>query len=220
MAVSGNYHWMPNGTIQQTTGEEQTSTEKKKNNNNDLMGKDQFLKLLITQLRYQDPLNPMEDKEFIAQTAQFSALEQMNNMSKSFAGVQANTYLGKHIIANDPETGNLVEGIVTETIYQDGDYKVLIGDKEFALKDVQKVVDDGVDYTSVQQLLNMSRDLKMLQASSLIGKKVVALDASTTAEEDTIEGTVTEVKLVNNVYKITVNGKDIDLSDIQKVTNS
>jgi len=211
---------MPNGTIQQTTGEEQTSTEKKKNNNNDLMGKDQFLKLLITQLRYQDPLNPMEDKEFIAQTAQFSALEQMNNMSKSFAGVQANTYLGKHIIANDPETGNLVEGIVTETIYQDGDYKVLIGDKEFALKDVQKVVDDGVDYTSVQQLLNMSRDLKMLQASSLIGKKVVALDASTTAEEDTIEGTVTEVKLVNNVYKITVNGKDIDLSDIQKVTNS
>ena len=49
---------------------------------NDL-GKDAFLKILITQLTHQDPLDPLKDKDFIAQMAQFSTLEQMTNMNKS-----------------------------------------------------------------------------------------------------------------------------------------
>ncbi|XQY93514.1 flagellar hook assembly protein FlgD [Metabacillus sp. HB246100] len=48
---------------------------------NSSLGKDEFLKILMTQLQNQDPLNPMEDKEFIAQMAQFSTLEQTTNMT-------------------------------------------------------------------------------------------------------------------------------------------
>ncbi|HOO11479.1 MAG TPA: flagellar hook capping FlgD N-terminal domain-containing protein [Bacillota bacterium] len=48
------------------------------------MGKDAFLQLLVNQLRNQDPLNPVNDKEFLAQMAQFSTLEQMQNLNQSF----------------------------------------------------------------------------------------------------------------------------------------
>ncbi|WP_313756564.1 flagellar hook capping FlgD N-terminal domain-containing protein [Tissierella sp.] len=57
-------------------------TGSKKTNDLD---KDAFLRLLTTQLANQDPLNPIEDREFIAQLAQFSSLEQMQNLNKTFA---------------------------------------------------------------------------------------------------------------------------------------
>jgi len=68
------------------------------------LGKDDFLKILITQLSYQDPMAPMEDKEFIAQMAQFSTLEQMTSISKDFSkltalisGSEATSALGKNV---------------------------------------------------------------------------------------------------------------------------
>ncbi|MEE1058540.1 MAG: flagellar hook assembly protein FlgD [Treponema sp.] len=85
---------------------------------NNQLGKDDFLKLLITQLSNQDPTNPMENTEFIAQMAQFSSLEQMTNMNESFGRMasminssQAATTIGKtvEIDAGDTITRGVVE---------------------------------------------------------------------------------------------------------------
>lgn len=52
------------------------------------LGKEDFLRLLVTQLQNQDPLQPMENTQFVAQLAQFSSLEQLTNMNDQLAGVQ------------------------------------------------------------------------------------------------------------------------------------
>ncbi|MCU0538637.1 MAG: hypothetical protein MUF46_01950, partial [Desulfobacterales bacterium] len=79
------------------------------------MGKDAFLKLLITQLQHQDPLNPADSTEFTAQLAQFSSLEQLSNINTnldtlklyqaSLNNAQAVGFIGKEILAN----GNAIE---------------------------------------------------------------------------------------------------------------
>ncbi|MBU1081732.1 MAG: flagellar hook assembly protein FlgD [Spirochaetes bacterium] len=68
------------------------------------LDKDDFLKILLTQLQHQDPTNPMQDKEFIAQMAQFSSLEQMTNMATSFGKLssvlnssEAQSLLGRNV---------------------------------------------------------------------------------------------------------------------------
>ena len=81
------------------------------------LGKDDFLKLLITQLQNQDPTSPMENTEFIAQMAQFSSLEQMTNMSNEFTKLanmlnsgEAVSMLGKSVELNIGDTS--ITGVV------------------------------------------------------------------------------------------------------------
>lgn len=73
------------------------------------LGKNDFLQLLVAQMRYQDPLKPMEDKEFIAQLAQFSALEQMMNVGLASNLNYGVSLLGKKVSGVDakgiPVTG-------------------------------------------------------------------------------------------------------------------
>ena len=87
-----------------------------------------FLRLLVTQLRNQDPLNPMEDKEFIAQLAQFSSLEQLQNMNeslgmftKSQSSFAALGLIGRSIDAIDPETGEAFSGAVKSVKFDKGE---------------------------------------------------------------------------------------------------
>jgi flagellar basal-body rod modification protein FlgD len=88
---------------------------------NDVLGKDAFLKLLVVQLQNQDPLNPLDDKEFIAQLAQFSSLEQMTNISEGISSLTDKTaqqdmlsavnYIGKEVTASGDgitKSGNYV----------------------------------------------------------------------------------------------------------------
>lgn len=113
----------------------QTGTTSKAN---DALGKDDFLKMLVTQLRYQDPLQPMEDKEFIAQMAQFSSLEQMQNMNTAMITTQATNLIGKEIHWLDDQ-GNEKSGVVTAVTTYEGVSKLMVGDTSVTMDKVFKV---------------------------------------------------------------------------------
>jgi len=110
------------------------------------LGKDDFLKLLITQLSYQDPTAPMQDKEFIAQMAQFSTLEQMTSMSADFAkltsmlsGSEASSALGKNVELVDGE--RVIQGTVKAMTRGDVP-QVLVNGSYYHWNQVNKVFEE------------------------------------------------------------------------------
>ncbi len=119
-------------------GYSQTTQTNKTSKANDALGKDDFLKMLVTQLRYQDPLQPMEDKEFIAQMAQFSSLEQMQNMNTAMITTQATNLIGKEIHWLDDQ-GTEKSGVVTAVTTFEGVSKLMVGDVSVGMDKVFKV---------------------------------------------------------------------------------
>jgi len=105
--------------------------------------KDDFLRLLITQLTHQDPTEPMKDREFIAQMAQFSTLEQMTNMSNDFgrlAGILSTTQalglLGKTVEVLSADQS--IEGVVEEVIGREFP-QVLVNGKYYDFDLIERV---------------------------------------------------------------------------------
>lgn len=111
----------------------------------DALDKNSFLKLLVTQLSKQDPTNPMNDREFISQMAQFSSLEQMNNVANSMnklRGSQASQLIGKMVEGKDFVTEKPIQGIVTSALYQpNGDVLLKVGGRFTKFDDITSVTE-------------------------------------------------------------------------------
>jgi flagellar basal-body rod modification protein FlgD len=110
------------------------------------LGRDDFLKLLVTQLSYQDPTAPMEDKEFIAQMAQFSSLEQMTNMASDFSklaaiitGNEAASAIGKSV--EILEGDNTVQGTV-KAVTRGGAPQILVNGNYYQWSQVTKIFEE------------------------------------------------------------------------------
>jgi flagellar basal-body rod modification protein FlgD len=153
------------------------------------LGKDQFLMLLVTQLKNQDPLKPMEDKEFIAQMAQFSSLEQIQNLVKATELQQATTMIGQVIKAEitSDQGSELVYGKVISTQMNAGEtYLTLDNGRRIKSSDAKTVF-------SSEGLWN--------EAQNLIGSKVYVRpnEQNGLKSGELKEVTITDVQIVTDL---------------------
>jgi flagellar basal-body rod modification protein FlgD len=143
-------YFNPVGTIQDYT---QNRTEADKKRDPGELGKDQFLRLLTTQLRYQDPINPVKDQEFIAQLAQFSSLEQMQNLNTNLSEMmlaqQKLTALGQatQMIGQEVELatsdGERLFGRVTGVQFKNGWPQIIVDGALYDFSEVVSILEGG-----------------------------------------------------------------------------
>jgi flagellar basal-body rod modification protein FlgD len=146
----------------------QAASEKKDSTTTTKLGeyKEQFMQLLCAQMKYQDPLEPTSNTEYISQYAQFTQVEQMQNLSNTVALNRAADMVGKtvQITQVDEETGETkltVEGKVDFVTYESGTSYVSVNGNKYKLDDVTAVV-DGTYFDNTQLAESVRKDLDKL----------------------------------------------------------
>lgn len=186
-----------------------------------VMGKDDFMKLLITQLQNQDPTNPMKDNEFIAQMAQFSALEQTMNLSKSFDKfaeaqsqsqlIQYNSFAGKEVRWHElriDDKGTPVLGEDGKPLVDEGTNRIV--SVKYDNGTVKFIMDDGKELTpgNISEVMSGGSNGTngLVEASMLIGKVVGYKDGEIEKEGKVVSVSNKDGKL----QYILDNGSKID----------
>ena len=156
------------------------STEQIVGQANQNLGKEDFLRLLTVQLRYQDPLNPMENTEFIAQMAQFSSLEQLQNMNQNLEQNLGSEQQLQTAFQNNLATslvGRTVE-IPTVEVDWDGENATQIGDR----------LDEGASSAKLQILDAGGRLVREFDLNSGASRGEISWDGVSRFDSDVPEG--------------------------------
>lgn len=124
--------------------ESQSSLKKANSANSSGMDKEAFLQLLVAQMKYQDPLEPTSNTEYISQYAQFSQVEQMQNMAATTELSRASALVGKEVfVKTTTSAGDVkeIQGKVDYVAFENGKAFVAINEKLYSLDDLDTVVD-------------------------------------------------------------------------------
>ncbi len=200
----------------------------------DIASKEEFLQLLVMQLKHQDPLNPMEASNFSAQLAQFSSLEQLLNINSTLTKSQNGNVLLAQAISN-----SLTANLIGKSIKSAGDTINHISGKgekiNFTLendaedviieiRDINGLVIEKIAKNKLKKGENWvewdGKDLNGLPTSS--GYYIINIIAKDYLKNDVgvikyITGKVDAVRFVDGKAYLLVNGSEIDISNVSEV---
>lgn len=166
------------GMLQQTSATAESEKEKSKATNSSALDKDAFLQLLVAQMKYQDPLEPTSNTEYISQYATFSELEQMQNMSSTMELSRAASLVGQTVVVETTDAnGETMSdmGVVDYISYENSKALVWINGSSYALDDVKEVADPEYieAYSMALTLVNAIKKLPSVANLSLSEKDAV-----------------------------------------------
>jgi flagellar basal-body rod modification protein FlgD len=130
-----------------------------------------FLKLLVSQIQYQDPMNPQSNTDMAAQLAQFTALSQASNTSSSLAMIQANSLIGSQVTVQ-VDSQNSASGTVSGVTLVSGQPQITINGQNYGLSQVTAVrpppttVTTTPSTTGLQQISTTHTDPAALSSAS------------------------------------------------------
>lgn len=135
-----------NGEVVDTSAESNSSSSTSKKSGGSL-DKDAFLQLLVAQMKYQDPLEPTDNTEYISQLATFSQLEETQNMQASLQEMEANSLVGKQVVlrVTSSATGETsdVTGTVDSVIHENNKTYLMVNNNLYSIDDLYSVMDDS-----------------------------------------------------------------------------
>ena len=135
-----------NGQVVDTSAESNSSSSTSKKSGGSL-DKDAFLQLLVAQMKYQDPLEPTDNTEYISQLATFSQLEETQNMQASLQEMEANSLVGKQVVlrVTSSATGETsdVTGTVDSVIHENNKTYLMVNNNLYSIDDLYSVMDDS-----------------------------------------------------------------------------
>ena len=118
--------------------------------------KDSFLKILVAQMKYQDPMEPTSNTEYISQYATFTQVEQLSNMANSMSLSRASEMVGKTVVVTqtNPDNGKSTEiqGVVDFVTYSGNKAYLSINGTNYNIDDVTQVLDS--DYTDALKVVD------------------------------------------------------------------
>lgn len=194
-----------------------------------ILGKDDFLQLLTTKLRHQDPMNPMEDHEFIAQLAQFSSLEQMQNMNETMQTQILLTQSTNNALATSL-IGKNVQALGNSMMLEDGGTAEISMELRAAAEVTVRILDEGGTCirTIVAGSMEAGENSLTWDGLDTSGDPAVAgtytfevsalgSDKSSVGVTTFSTGRVTGVEFVNGAAELRVDGVLVPLSDIIRI---
>lgn len=194
--------------LQSTESAANNRTVKKKS-----LDMDDFLKLFVTQMTYQDPLSGSSDSNsasYMTQLAQITMLEQLSQIGNSISAGQAYSMIGKYVYIGSGS--DLMLGKVDGVINEGGTSYLMVGGGTYSLSDVYAAVDGNA--------VGAASDDEVLKSADLIGRNITATVTGESGEASTVSGKVDKILVQDGVIYLVVGGQNVRLSNIVEISDS
>ncbi|MCR5278870.1 MAG: flagellar hook capping protein [Lachnospiraceae bacterium] len=161
------------GEIQSSTASQISLSKAKEKGSPSALDKDAFLQLLVAQMKYQDPLEPTQNTEYVSQLATFSSLEEMQNLNAGMTLQRASGLVGETVLikAVNSATGGTeyAQGMVDYVVYENNKAFVSVNDSLYSIDDVYQVVDQTYQaaYDTAQKFMEALNSLPKVENITL-----------------------------------------------------